>query len=293
MMISLIWGSTWLAIRIGLETLTPFISAGIRFFVGALFIYIFMKWKRISIQTDLHSLKLYIVLGLFSYVIPFGLVYWAEQFIASGLTSILIASYPIFVIIFSRLLLPNQRIGPYQLVGVVLAFIGIIVIFSENISIDLTNDFWGMIAVFTSALLQAAILIIIKKHGQHLHPLSMNFVPVLMGGVVMVVMGFLFEDSSGWQFTTGAMLSISYLALFGTAFSFTIYYWLLKRINAVILSLSSFITPIIALFLGWLILDENLSILVLIGSSLVLMGILFANFKGLRNYLREKERKIA
>jgi len=127
-----------------------------------------------------------------------------------------------------------------------------------------------------------------KKYGKHLQPLSMNFVPVLIAGAILILIGFTIEDSSSWRFDLTALFSIFYLAMFGTLFTFTTYYWLLKRMNVVILSLSAFITPIVALLLGWFILGEKLSFQVLVGSSLVLIGILFANFRGLLNYYKQR-----
>ena len=84
--ICLVWGSTWIAIKLGLDTLTPFVSAGIRFFIAAIIIFIFIKLRGTSIQFDKRAIKLYFFMGFMSFVIPFWLVYWAEQYIPSGLT---------------------------------------------------------------------------------------------------------------------------------------------------------------------------------------------------------------
>ncbi len=282
--ICLIWGSTWLAIRIGLESLTPLISSGARFFLASLFVFAFMRFKKITLQTDSISIRLYIILSLFSFVIPFGLVYWAEQFIPSGLASIVFAIMPFCVIMFSKIAFPKEKISYNQIFGVILGFSGIVVIFSEHLSLDLSQQLLGIVAVLVSSSMQAGIGVTIKKYGQHLNPLSMHFVPLFFAGVILILTAFLFENSSGWNFNSSAVLSITYLALFGTVVTFTTYYWLLKKINIVILSLSAFVTPIVAVILGWLVLNENFSIQTLLGSAFVLIGILFANFRGLKNY---------
>ena len=291
-LICLLWGSTWLVIRIGLETLTPMIYAGTRFVLASSFIYAIMKVRGIKLQTDKASLNLYWIMGIFSFVIPFWLVYWAEQFIPSGLTSIIFAVYPFFVIIFTRIMIADEKIGPYKIIGVILGFSGIVIIFMRDISIDFSESFWGMIAILSSAVIQAAIAVIMKKYGKHLNPLSMNFVPVLMAGIIMIILGYLFEDYTKWIFNRQAILSILYLAFFGTVLTFTTFYWLMQRISVVILSLSTFVTPIIAVFLGWIILHEKLSTLTLLGSSFVLIGILFANFRGLKNYYLSRRNKV-
>jgi drug/metabolite transporter (DMT)-like permease len=291
-LICILWGSTWLAIRMGLDSLTPIISAGIRFATASLFILLFMLIGKIKIQIDSLSIKLYLILALFSFVIPFGLVYWAEQFIPSGLASIIFATLPFGVLIFSRFAFPENKILINQLLGVIIGFSGIVIIFAEDISIDFANYTLGMMAVLLSATMQAGIAVTMKKYGKNLNPLSMNFIPLLLAGFIMVPLAFIFEERSKWSFDLKAVGSILYLAFFGTLVTFTTYYWLMKRISVVILSLTAFITPIIALILGWIILDEDFKLQTLIGSSLVLIGILFANFKGLLNYIQLKKGKV-
>jgi drug/metabolite transporter (DMT)-like permease len=287
-LICLIWGSTWLAIRVGLDYLTPLISSGSRFFLASLFILAIMRFSGIALQKDALSLKLYIILSFFSFVIPFALVYWAEQFIPSGLASIVFAVMPFCIILFSKIAFPQEKITFNQLFGVILGFSGIVIIFSENLTLDLSGQLLGIIAVLASSAMQASIGVMVKKYGRHLNPLSMHFVPLFIAGIVLIASAFIFEDRSSWNFNFASVSSIVFLALFGTVITFTTYYWLLKRISIVLLSLSAFITPIVAVILGWIILDEIFSLQTLAGSALVLIGILFANFRGLINYYKSK-----
>ncbi|MEW6653593.1 MAG: EamA family transporter [Bacteroidota bacterium] len=290
-LICLLWGSTWLAIRLGLDSLTPVYSAGIRFTFASVLILILMKYKRIQLQKDSLSVKLYFILAYFSFVIPFGLVYWAEQFIPSGLASIIFAVMPFFVILFSAFSFSEQKILLAQVFGVILGFVGIVVIFSEDLFVDFSHDLLGMAAVLVSSIMQAAIAVTIKKYGKHLNPISMNFVPLLLAGLTMILFGLLFEDYSKNRYDLNAFFSVGYLALFGTVITFTTYYWLMKKINIVLLSISTFITPIIAVILGWAVLGEKFTSQIFAGSSLVLVGILFANFNALKNYFLFQKRE--
>jgi drug/metabolite transporter (DMT)-like permease len=283
--ICFLWGSTWLAIRIGLEALTPFVAAGFRFLIASFFIWMIMRFWGIRLQTDSEALRIYVILGIFSFVIPFGLVYWAEQFIPSGLASILFATFPFFVIIFSKLMMKGERVGMGKILGAVTGFFGIYLIYSENLNLKLDSYVLGMTAVLLSAAIQGWIAVLIKIKGKKLHPLSMNLVPLVIAGIVLVLLGFAVEDTARISLNWKAVSSVLYLAFFGTVGAFTVYYWLMKRINVIILSLSSFITPIIALILGNIILDESFSERIIWGSTLVLTGILFANFSGLKSYL--------
>ncbi|MEJ2495657.1 MAG: EamA family transporter, partial [Ignavibacteriaceae bacterium] len=273
-----IWGSTWLAIRIGLESMPPIYSAGMRFTVASIFIFILMQFRGIKLQKDKISIRLYLVMGFFSFVIPFGLVYWAEQFVPSGLASVLFAVYPFFVVIFSYFSISKDSIDIYKIIGVILGFGGLVTIFSDSFGGNITDYLLGMIAIVISGIMQAEIAVLIKKYGHHLNPLSMNFIPMLIAGISMLVIGLMLENITTFSLKLNAAISILYLGFFGSVVTFTSYYWLLKRINIVILALIAFITPIVALILGYFFYNEDLSMRHFIGSLLVLIGLLSANF---------------
>ena len=281
-LICLIWGSTWFAIRLGLDSLTPLISAGLRFSVAAIVIYIVMRIRSISIQRDKISMKLYYFMGIFSFILPFGLVYWGEQFIPSGLAAVLFAVYPFFVALFTRIFIPEEKIGVIKIIGMIFGFSGIVIIFSQNLLTIGMNYFLGMLAVLISGLLQSTIAVSIKKYGQHLHALSMNLIPMAIAGIGMLLMGILLEDTSHLKFDVKAVSSVLYLGIIGSVVTFTAYYWLLKRINIILLSLTAFITPIIALLIGWIFLDETLLPNQVYGSAFVLTGLLIANLSSLK-----------
>jgi len=287
-LICLLWGSTWLVIKLGLESLTPFVSAGLRFLLAAVLFYIIIKVRNIKVQTDKTAVRLYVIMGFFSFVIPFGLVYWAQGFIPSGLASILFAVYPFFVIIFTKLLFKEEAISLYKIIGAIMGFLGIVVIFSKNIQFDFGKGILGYLAVISSGTMQAVVAVIIKRFGKKLNPVSMNLFPVFIAGTVLTGLGFLVEDTTKLKFDANAFFSVGYLALFGTIATFSTYYWLMKRISVVLLSVSAFITPIVSVILAWVILDEKLSPRELLGSGLVLIGILAANMGGIINLLKQK-----
>jgi len=283
----LIWGSTWIAIRFGLESLTPIFSAGVRFSLASVIVYVIMQAKGFKLQTDSLSVRLYLLMGFFSFVIPFGLVYWAEQFVPSGLAAVLFAVYPFWVVIFSYFRMRHENIGFYKISGTILGFVGILIIFSDSFTGDLSEYIIGMFAVVLSGIMQAWIAVSIKKFGDHLHPLSMNFVPMVIAGISMILIGIAAEDMSIIKVDEYAVLSILYLAFFGSVITFTTFYWLIKRINLVILSLLAFITPIVALILGYFIYDEALSFRHFIGVATVLIGVFWANLGNLLNLRKD------
>jgi drug/metabolite transporter (DMT)-like permease len=278
----MIWGSTWLAIKIGLESIPPIISAGYRFLLASLLIFIVLSIRKIKIQTDQTAVRLYLLMAFFSFVFPYGLIYWAEQFVPSGLTAVLYAVYPFSIAVFSFFMIPSEKISANKIIGIIISFVGLYIIFSESFTGNLTNYIIGMIVIIISAVMQSMVAVSIKKYGHHLHPLSMNLYPMLIAGVILTIYGFIIEGHLPIKYDHKALLSIFYLALFGSLITFTSYYWLIKRVNIIIVSLITFITPIIALLLGWFFYREELSPHQLVGCILVLIGLLTAIFGNIR-----------
>lgn len=290
-LICLFWGSSWLVIKISLNYVTPFINLGLRFLVSALSIFLVMVYTNTQLDLSKKSVSIYILLGLFSYSIPFSLVYWAERTIPSSLASILFGMYPFFVAILSSIFCKDETLTLNRVIGILLSFFGLILIFKDGLRIEVTKYFLGMIAVVISALMQASIAVTIKKKGGHLNPLSMNFIPTLIAGIILVLLGLLTEDLSFNDFNLKSILMILYLAIFVTVFNFTAYYWLLKKMSVVILSLTSFITPVIAVLVGVLIGGEKLSKNIASGALFVLLGIIVVNWEGIKKFYHQKKVK--
>ncbi len=284
-LISIIWGSTWLAIKIGLDSIPPFYGIAIRFTIASIILYMILKLRGESIPFDRTSILMYLNLAVFSFSFPFALVYWGQQYIASGLASILFAVYPFVVAVGSHLFLPSERLNIFKITGIIWGFIGIIIIFWSDIHFG-ANSTWGMAAVIGSTLMQGASLVILKKVNHVISPISLSFGGMTIGIMIMYPMAFIFEEFSSLRFDEKGIGSILYLGTIGTVVTFVVYYWLVKRVEIVYLSLVAFITPILAVILGALILHENLSSHIFIGSCFVLFGILIANGKDIKSALR-------
>ncbi|MGE5846861.1 MAG: DMT family transporter [Ignavibacteria bacterium] len=286
-LLCIIWGSTWIVIRTGLTSLPPIISVGYRFSLASLFVFSLMKYNNFKLQTDKTSVILYVLMAFFSYIFPFSLVYWAESpqaGVPSGLSAVLFGVYPFFIALFSYFFIDSEIINASKIAGMIFGFLGIVIIFSDSFRGNISAFFLGMAAIVLSAAVQAAILIVIKKFGHHLNPLSMNFIPMILAGIILLFSGYYLEDSSQLKFNSAAVLSVIYLAFFGSTVTFTSYYWLLKRVNVVVLSMIAFITPIVALLLGWIFYDEQLSFNHFWGTIFVLSGLLIANLGNLRKF---------
>lgn len=275
-LISMIWGSTWLVIKIGLESVPPLFAVAIRFTLATVILCIILKLKGERMPMHRNAVILYFTLAFMSYGFPFALVYWGEQFIPSGLASILFAVYPFVVAIGSHIALPDEKLNLLKVVGILFGFAGVTMIFWADIR-------WGeastlaMLGILASTIMQGTSLIVVKRMSKDITPTALSLGGMMIGIVVLYCLALVFEDYHAIRFDLRGAGSILYLGTFGTVVTFLTYYWLLKRIEAVYLSLVTLVTPVLAVFLGAIVLGEKLQPNVFSGASVIFIGILITN----------------
>jgi drug/metabolite transporter (DMT)-like permease len=281
-LICILWGSTWLAIKIGLESIPPFFGAAVRFLLASLILLLIVRIRKTRIPTDSKSVRLYIAVGFSSFSISYALVYWAQQYVPSGLAAILFATYPFFVAILSWFTLKNESVSVGKIMGIIIGFSGIVLIFSEDLILHFDDRVMaGMAGLVLASAIQSVSAVTVKRYGEHLSPFALNVVGMAIGTFLLFIISMLTENWNTIVFDGKAIGSVLYLATLGSIVTFGTFFWLLKKMEAVILSLSAFITPIIAMMLGILIADEAFTGQILIGSMLVLSGIVIANLQQL------------
>lgn len=279
-LICIIWGTTWLAIKLSIFTLPPFFSAGIRFAIATLLIIGVLKFRKYKYSFNLRETVFLLLVGLGSFSIPYGLVYWAEGRITSGLTAVTFAVMPFFAAILSRFVLKTEELSFWKVLGILLGFSGLIVIFGGDLKIGSLGAAAGIVAVVVSAFLNAVVAVAVKKHGYHIDPVFINLIPMGLGAVTLLGTSVFIEDWSSLEFNLSTVLAILYLAVFGSVVAFAIYFYLLKHISVVLLSMTSFITPLLAIASGAIVLGEKFPSGTVVGSALILGGVLLINLYG-------------
>jgi drug/metabolite transporter (DMT)-like permease len=280
--ICLIWGTTWLAIKFAIFTLPPFLSAGIRFSIASLLILIILRIRKYKYHFDLRQTIFLLLIGLGSFSVPYGLVYWAENRISSGLTATTFAVMPFFAAILSRIFLKTNDLSFWKIFGIILGFSGLTVIFWGDLRLGSIESAEGILAVVVSAIANAAVAVTVKKFGREIDPLFINLIPMAFGALSLLLTSLFTESWQGLKFDASTIIAIFYLAVVGSVVAFTLYFYVLKHISVVLLSMSSFITPVIALTAGALVLGERIPGGMLLGASLILCGILVLNLLGER-----------
>jgi drug/metabolite transporter (DMT)-like permease len=272
-----VWGSTWMTIKIGLESIPPFFAAGVRFVIAAVLLFLIIRLRGVALPFDRNAWRVYLALGIPGYAIPFALVYWGQQYIPSALSSILFAAFPFWVAMFSHVLLTDAKLDFYKIGGIVVGFAGLLVIFARDVHWSGIEGLWGMCAVLLSTALGGFSLVVVKKYGMSISPFSLNFVAMGMTAILLLGLSVMVEKGADVVWNTPAIASVLYLAVISSVLTFVVYFWLLKKVEAVYLSLTTFVSPIIAILLGATFMGERMATTVYIGAGLVLSGILFAN----------------
>lgn len=275
--LTVIWGTTWAAIRIGLRSIPPFTGVALRFGLASAAL-LFAAWlKRVPLGRTSRERWLWLVVTVFTFCISYGVVYWCEQWVPSALASVLFATFPLFVGIGAHLMLPAERLTAAAALGTVLGFVGISVIFSEDFSLlggraVASAGALMLISPFASAVGSLAV----KRWGHDVHPLSLTSVPMGLTALVMGALALAFEGGQPLRFDAVSLGSLVYLGLFGTALTFTLYYWLLAQLPATVMALISYTSPVVAVLAGTLFLDERFTARTVLGSFLVLGGVALA-----------------
>jgi drug/metabolite transporter (DMT)-like permease len=274
-LLCLIWGSTWLVIKVGYGGLGPFNVAGLRFFLAGLVFVALIPLFRARWPRGRGEWLLVAFVGLVLFGVDFGLIYWGEQYLESGLTAILFATLPLITIGMAHVYLPGDRITPRKLAGTLLAFLGVVALFGENVRID-PSKAWPMAAIVASAACAAAAGVATKRHGAALHPTTLNAPGMLIGAAALLVASLLAGERFRLPGEAATWAAIAYLALAGSVVTFLAYFTLLKRLTVTTLSFISVFTPAIALLLGFVFLDERPTVLAGVGAVLILAGVVLA-----------------
>jgi drug/metabolite transporter (DMT)-like permease len=277
-LLCLIWGSTWLVIKVGYGGLGPFNVAAVRFFIAGTILIPLVpllgaRWPRGRLEWGL-----VVLVGLVLFGGDYGLIYWGEQFLDSGLTAILFATLPIITAALAHLYIPGDRMTPRKIVGTLLAFAGVVALFAEHVRADPAglSRLGPMVAIVAAAVCASATAVAGKRYGAALHPAALNAPAMLIGALALFAAsvaagdGFrLPQDLSTWG-------AIGYLAIAGSVVTFLGYFSLLKTWSVTSLSFISVFTPAIALLLGFVLLDERPTVFTGVGALLILAGVTLA-----------------
>jgi drug/metabolite transporter (DMT)-like permease len=276
--LSLIWGSTWYFIKVGLNYFSPFLFAGVRFLIagGLLTGILFLTGRKFPRNT--RTWKYMIFSGFLQIVFPYAGVFWGEQFISSGLSAVLNASIPLFVALLAHFTLVHERLTAKKIFGFCISFIGILIIFKNDLGGSAVAIMGGL-AIIGSSISAACANVYAKHQGTSLDPMVTVAIQLSCGGIVLTIVSLVIEPQARWHWTGESACALLFLSIFGSLLAFIGLYWLIKHIDVTIASMLSFITPIVAVVIGTLTLGERVGIHSLFGIACIFGGIYFSTWK--------------
>jgi drug/metabolite transporter (DMT)-like permease len=276
-MLVLIWSSTWVAIKIGLEDCPPLLSAGIRFTLAGAVLLAVTAARRQPLRTNR---RLALVLALFPFALAYGLVYWGEQYIPSGLAAVLFGVLPLYVALMGAAFLPDQPLRRQVIAGVLVAIAGLVLAFAESIDLgDQDLALAGAAALAVAPVGAAVGNISLKLRSAELDAVALNGWGMLGGGLALLAASAVGESWGEAVWGGKALGSIAYLALIGSAVPFVGLTVLLRHITAQATSYLAMLLPFGALIFGATLYDERITARAVGGAALVATGLLIAQMQ--------------
>jgi drug/metabolite transporter (DMT)-like permease len=276
--VCVIWGTTYLGLRIGVTQFPPFLFSFLRFASAGSILVTFMLTVGKSPLPSRSVLFNQSLCGLLMVTLGISIVGWAEVYISSGLAAIICSCMPIWALLINVLITKDEQPNWIIVLGLAAGITGIVIIFGEHINeFTQANYTKAIIATFLANLSWAAGSIWIKKKSGHGNPFLNAGLQMLSGAVFLIPLTLLFDDYAGVQWSASLLYTLAYMSLIGSVAAYACYSYAIKNLPMTIVSMYAYINPVVAVLLGWLILDEKLTVLIAIAIVITLSGIYLVN----------------
>lgn len=271
-LVCLIWGSTWLAIKIGLDGVPPFLGAGLRFTLAALILWGLVYFTGLSPRLSPRGRRAALIAGVLGFGICYSLVYWAETRVASGLVAVVCAVAPLITALLTAFVARTETLTRRMSAGIAVGIGGVAVLFWPREGVA-SADTLGLLAAFVSSVGAAGNLVAQSLWSRKDDARVLNAWSMTLGAALILGLSLLFERGAAVTWTPSNVGAIVYLAIPGTVVAFLAYYKLLHALPATKVSMITLIFPVVAILLGWVVLGETLNANAGIGIALIMGGV--------------------
>ena len=279
--VGLIWGTTFLGIRVAIETIPPWYSTSIRNFIAAFIVFIILIFTNDLKWIGRKSFFQQAIAATLMLVFSNGFTTIAEQTLPSGLTSIICAVNPVLVFVFS-IFFKIQKPTYQGFIGVLIGFSGIVFIFKDGLGDILNPDYkTGVVFLIIAITSWSLGTIYVKKSSQNSNSISLNiFYQFMIAGCIQIVLANLFYPNSNYKnWSNQSIFAMIYLAVFGSVLALFCYQYALKKVAPIQVSILTYVNTIIAVFLGWLIKNEVIKSEFIIATLLIILGVFIINYR--------------
>lgn len=270
----LVWSSTWLAIKVGLRDLPVTSFIWIRFLIAIVVLIAVSLGRTRLLPPRREDYWLLAFTGFLMFVVNYGLVFWAELYISSGLAAVLQTTIPIFGMLFAHWLLPDEPLRLPKVAGALVAVGGVVLICSRLLTFNGVRAFWAGVGISLGAAGAALSNVLLKRRPIQLAPAMLAAWQMILGCAPLVVLGLILDGNPArFHWSTMSIFCLLYLAVIGSALTFLLLYWLLPRMTVTNLQTISLITPPGAVMLGWWLGGEKFPLWSIFGAAFVLLGV--------------------
>ncbi len=271
------WGSSYLFIKIAVDSFGTFTLIALRLLIGAAFLWVAFRLTGTSLPRDRRIYGHLVVMALVNITIPFALITWAEQSVDSALAAILNATVPLFVIVIAPMFLPEEPIRVNGVVGLAVGFVGVVLLVSPGL-MSATGDLAGSLALLGSSLAYALGNVYNRRNVRGLPPLVPAVFQVTFALIIVAVLAIVLEHP--WETATpdlAGWFSVIWLGVFGSGLAYVLYFRLLGRWGATRTSLVAYLLPVYGIVLGFLVLQEPIDATLILGTVLIIAGVALVN----------------
>jgi O-acetylserine/cysteine efflux transporter len=288
----IMWGTTWIFIKIGLDDLPPLTFAATRFILAILILFVVIRLQNIPLPKTAKEWRLIALTGFLQFSINYSAVFWSEQYITSGLAAVLQAMITVFGLILAWFFLPNERITKLKIFAVCLGIIGVAVIFYDQLQVQSYMAFLGCVGIVIGSYAAAQASVLIKAKGSALHPAALVFGQMICGLPLILIYSLTVEGNPfTFHWTAKALICVLYLTIVGTIAAFWLYYWLLSKIESTKAMMISLVTPLIAVVIGAITIGEQMPPQTGFGGLLIITSIGLIVFRKRNNHKNTKGTK--
>ncbi|MBN1680670.1 MAG: DMT family transporter [Anaerolineae bacterium] len=279
--LTLIWGSSFLLIKIGVEELEPLPLVSLRLGGAALIMGMLVALTRRSWPSNPRERAALVVVGLVNTAVPFTLITWGEQNIDSGLATVLNATTPLFTLAIAHVALADERITPQKAAGLIIGFLGVALLASRDAESSSPNSFSGQIAILGAAVCYAISGVTIRRYLHNVEPMTTAGYSTIIGGTAVVSVTLITRQPipAVNSLSADTLLAVLTLAVVNTAIAYFLFYRLIHAWGATRTSLVTYALPPIGVTLGAIFLDETVDWKIIAGAALIMFGIVAVNLR--------------
>lgn len=272
--LGIIWGSSYLFIKVAVAEVPALTLVAGRLVLAAVVLWIILRSLGHPIPRGRRLWGAYAVMGMLSGALPYALISWGEQYIDSGLAALLQATMPMFTVMLAVFLANDDRLTWTVILGVMLGFVGVAVLMLPDLREGLHADILGQLAIVAASVSYAAAAVFARNRLRGQPPLTSTMGQMTMGAVFALPLSLFIDRPFGISPSLPAIASWLALTILGTVIAYVIYYALIERTSATFVSTVTYVIPIVGIILGALVLNEPVTLNLVISAALIIVGVL-------------------